>query len=172
MTAMCSIKSESHPFSISLHCFAIMFSPLPIHPSWKLQYLTNDVQELHPWQRLSMCWCGSATSWCSCACIASFVTPFPSWKDIIFLPSFICPSYFPCRREVEYNVTNLAEPANGTFPLAECACTPGEQSCPADAGRPVPPLVRISTSDVIFNVSDRNPNDWIVNTHQAMKLIR
>ncbi|CAG0915031.1 unnamed protein product [Notodromas monacha] len=80
--------------------------------------------------------------------------------------------YFPCLRSIEYNVTDLAEPLNGTFPLGDCSCTNGGQYCPADASKPEPIGIQMPTSDFVVNITDRNPSQWIINTHQAMKLIR
>ncbi|XP_039280718.1 phospholipid-transporting ATPase ABCA1 isoform X2 [Nilaparvata lugens] len=55
---------------------------------------------------------------------------------------------------------------------APCSCDTGAQLCPSDPERPVPPSLKLSSHDVMFNLTGSNISDWILKTWKQYQKTR
>lgn len=49
--------------------------------------------------------------------------------------------------------------------LSHCSCDTGVQICPDGAVGPSPPLLTLSTVDIIYNITGQNISDWLLKTN-------
>nr|AIN44098.1 ATP-binding cassette sub-family A member 1 [Laodelphax striatellus] len=63
----------------------------------------------------------------------------------------------------DVNVSSFGEP---------CSCKTGAHLCPAQLNRPVPPSLKLSSHDILFNLTGSNISDWILKTWKQYEKTR